>query len=458
MVYGVTFNIYVMVEISEIKKQEIKRASFHSHIKGLGLKNGKALFKADGMVGQTEAREAAGLIVEMIKQGRMSGKGVLIVGPPGTGKTAIAIAMARELGEGVPFVELTASEIYSAEVKKTEVLMQAIRRAIGVRVVEKKTVYEGVVRELKIRRVKNPYNPYYYIPREATITLETKEDALTLSVGQEIASQLINLGIRKGDVIWIDADTGRIHKAGRAKGEKKYDIDVYSVEIPSGRVKKEKEIINTFTLHDLDYSLLLQKASITSLFGFLSEREISKEIRETVDEEVKKLVQKGKASIVPGLLFIDDAHMLDIEVYSFLTRAMESDLSPIFVLATNRGVTKIRGTDLEAPHGMPLDLLDRLLIIKTKPYSEDEIREIIKIRAEEEEANLDENALQELVKIGVRTSLRHATQLIWPAKIIANREGRDLITKEDIKRVSNLFIDIKESVEYVKQFEEMFLK
>lgn len=372
--------------------------------------------------------------------------------------TAIAIAMARELGEGVPFVELTASEIYSAEIKKTEVLMQAIRRAIGVRVVERRTVYEGVVRELKIRRVKNPYNPYYYLPREATITLETKDDALSLSVGQEIATQLINLGVRKGDVIWIDADTGRVHKVGRARGEKKYDIDISSVEIPSGRVKKEKEIINTFTLHDLDYSLLLQKASITSLFGFLSEREIGKEIRETVDEEVKKLVQQGKASIVPGLLFIDDAHMLDIEVYSFLTRAMESDLSPIFVLATNRGITKIRGTDIESPHGMPLDLLDRLLIIKTKPYTEEEIREIIKIRAEEEDVELSEDALEELVKIGVETSLRHATQLIWPAKIIANREGRNIIKREDVVKVKGLFIDVKESVEYVKQFEEKFLR
>ena len=37
--------------------------------------------------------------------------------------------------------------------------------------------------------------------------------------------------------------------------------------------------------------------------------------------------------------------MLDIECFSFLNRALEDDLAPILVMATNRGVTRIRGTD-----------------------------------------------------------------------------------------------------------------
>lgn len=52
-----------------------------------------------------------------------------------------------------------------------------------------------------------------------------------------------------------------------------------------------------------------------------------------------------KADIIPGLLFIDEVHMLDIECFSFLNRALEDDLAPILVMATNRGVTRIRGTD-----------------------------------------------------------------------------------------------------------------
>lgn len=39
------------------------------------------------------------------------------------------------------------------------------------------------------------------------------------------------------------------------------------------------------------------------------------------------------------------------------------------IFATNRGVCTIRGTDVLAPHGVPVDLLDRMLIIRTMPYS-----------------------------------------------------------------------------------------
>lgn len=43
------------------------------------------------MIGQQGARKAASMIVNMAKKGKISGKGVLIAGKPGTGKTALAI-------------------------------------------------------------------------------------------------------------------------------------------------------------------------------------------------------------------------------------------------------------------------------------------------------------------------------------------------------------------------------
>jgi TBP-interacting protein len=439
-----------------------KRIGAHSHIRGLGLdEKGRALPVADGLVGQIEAREAAGIVVKMIREGRIAGRGILLVGPPGTGKTAIAIAIARELGEDTPFVALSGSEIYSSEKKKTEILTEALRRALGIRIREMRTVYEGVVKDIKIRKVRHPMVPYMTVPREARITLATKDDEATLTVGEEITQQLIEQGIRRGDIIWIDAETGKVFRAGKAKGfeeARHYDIETHKVmEIPGGPIKKQKEIVRTFTLHDLDLYVSAQR-SLISFFTIGVEREIPPEARRQADEMVKKWIDEKKAEIIPGVLFIDDAHMMDIEAYSYLSRAMESEFSPIIILATNRGMVKIRGTDIESPHGMPLDLLDRLLIIPTRTYNADEIREILKIRSSEENVELTDEALEELVKIGVETSLRYAVQLMEPARIIASREGRNKILPDDVLRARKLFIDVSQSVKYLKEYEEKLLK
>ncbi|CAM8966576.1 unnamed protein product [Rhodiola kirilowii] len=126
---------------STTKKQRI---ATHTHIKGLGLQgDGSAVNLAAGFVGQVQAREAAGLVVDMIRQKKMAGRALLLAGPPGTGKTALALGISQELGSKVPFCPMVGSEVYSSEVKKTEVLMENFRRAIGLRIKENKEVYEG---------------------------------------------------------------------------------------------------------------------------------------------------------------------------------------------------------------------------------------------------------------------------------------------------------------------------
>lgn len=74
---------------------------------------------------------ACGVVVDMIKQKKMAGRALLLTGAPGTGKTALALGIAQELGTKVPFCPMVGSEVYSSEVKKTEVLMEHFRRAIG---------------------------------------------------------------------------------------------------------------------------------------------------------------------------------------------------------------------------------------------------------------------------------------------------------------------------------------
>lgn len=76
----------------------------------------------------------------------MAGRALLLAGAPGTGKTALALGISQELGPKVPFCPMVGSEVYSSEVKKTEILMENFRRAIGLRIKENKEVYEGEVR------------------------------------------------------------------------------------------------------------------------------------------------------------------------------------------------------------------------------------------------------------------------------------------------------------------------
>ena len=63
-------------------------------------------------------------------------------------------------------------------------------------------------------------------------------------------------------------------------------------------------------------------------------------------------------------------------------------------------------------------MLDRLLIITTSPYSEKEVEQILKIRCEEEDVEIADEALTVLTRIGIETSLRYAIQLITTASLV----------------------------------------
>jgi len=71
------------------------------------------------------------VVVDLIKSQKFSGRALLLAGAPGTGKTALALAVSKELGAKVPFCPIVGSGVYSVEVKRTEMLAEAFRRAIG---------------------------------------------------------------------------------------------------------------------------------------------------------------------------------------------------------------------------------------------------------------------------------------------------------------------------------------
>jgi RuvB-like protein 2 len=210
-----------------------------------------------------------------------------------------------------------------------------------------------------------------------------------------------------------------------------------------------KEVVHTVSLHEIDVINSRTQGFLALFAGDTGE--IKPELRDQINEKVAEWREEGKAEIVPGVLFIDEVHMLDIECFSFLNRALESEMAPLVVMASNRGVTRIRGTKYKAPHGIPGDLLDRMLIISTSKYSEEEIKEIVKIRADEEDVRLHPDALELLATMGGQTSLRYAINLIAPSHLIAQRRKSTTVENDDIRLAYKYFLDVDRSAAYARE-------
>ncbi|UQC74387.1 uncharacterized protein CLUP02_01037 [Colletotrichum lupini] len=452
-----------MVQISEVKgNSRENRTAAHTHIKGLGLKqDGTAEKQAAGFVGQSTAREAAGVVVDLIKAHKMAGRGVLLAGGPGTGKTALALAVSQELGTKIPFCPIVGSEIYSTEVKKTEMLMENFRRAIGLKVRETKEVYEGEVTELTPEEAENPLGGYGKTISTLLIGLKSAKGQKKLRLDPSIYEAIQKERVSVGDVVYIEANTGACKRVGRSDAyATEFDLEAEEyVPIPKGEVHKKKEIVQDVTLHDLDVANARPQGGqdIMSMMGQLMKpkmTEITDKLRGEINKVVSKYIDQGVAELVPGVLFIDEAHMLDVECFTYLNRALESPIAPIVILASNRGMATLRGTDdIVAAHGIPADFLTRMLIIPTTPYQADEIKRIVRIRATTEGVPITDAALDKIAEHGVRISLRYCLQLLTPAShspipslfILSKANGRSQIDVQDVAECEDLFLDSRRS-------------
>lgn len=450
------------MKIEEVKSTtKTTRVSAHTHVKGLGLDDsGYASPIGAGLVGQEKAREACGVVVDLIKSRKMAGRALLLAGAPGTGKTALALGIAQELGPKVPFCPMVGSEVFSSEVKKTEILMENFRRAIGLRIREEKEVYEGEVVELTVEETENPLGGYGRTISHVVLGLKTSKGTKTLRLDPSIHESLTKENVTVGDVIYIEATSGACKRVGRSDAfATEFDLEAEEyVPVPKGDVHKKKEVVQDVTLHDLDVANAQPQGgkdvvSMLSAMGKPKKTEITDKLRTEINRVVNRYIDQGVAELVPGVLFIDEVHMLDIECFTYLNKSLESTLSPIVVFATNRGVCKIRGTDVLAPHGIPVDLLDRMLIVRTMPYNKEEMERIISIRAGVENIELEEEALELVGDIGARTSLRYAVQMLTPARILGETVGRTKVKKEDILEADKLFFDGKASARFLAQSE-----
>jgi RuvB-like protein 2 len=278
-------------------------------------------------------------------------------------------------------------------------------------------------------------------------------------LGTKMIEKLTAERVTAGDVIRIDKASGKISKLGRSVSRSRdYDAmgsNTKFVQCPEGELQKRTTVTHTVSLHEIDVINSRQQGFMALFAGDTGE--ISESVREQIDAKVAEWRTEGRATLVPGVLFIDEVHMLDMDCFSFLNRALESELCPIVILATNRGQAMIRGTNFTGPHGIPLDLLDRLLIIPTSPYSLDELRDILRVRCGEEQVEMSDDALELLARIATETSLRYAIQMIMTSSLVAKKKNAKKVEIVHIERSHSLFLDVQRSTKFIMEYQDQFL-
>lgn len=345
-----------------------------------------------------------------------------------------------------PFTNVSASEFFSLEVNTTEAITQAIRRSIAVTIPEETELIEGEVAQVSISESQQG-------EKQGKIVLKTTDMEAQYDIGPKMIEMLNKESVVVGDIISIDKLTGRITKLGRSM-QTANDLNILGQQTkllppPQGELQKRRQVEHVVTLHDMD---VINSRSQGFLALFSGETgEISQEVREQVDQKIALWKEENRCVINSGVLFIDECHILTMETFSFLNRVLESEISPVLIFATNRGYTKIRGTEHYSPFGIPMDLLDRMLIINTEQLEMMDYQNILKLRSEEEDVEMENKASQFLAKIAMETSMRYAMQLIVVSSILSRRSKRSVVCLEDVKRAHDLFLDVGRSCEVLQR-------
>ncbi|GMF73938.1 unnamed protein product [Aspergillus oryzae] len=232
----------------------------------------------------------------------MAGRAVLLAGGPGTGKTALALAVSQELGTKVPFCPIV------GKIERVRV-----NTLSGLRVRETKEVYEGEVTELTPEETENPLGGYGRTISHLIIGLKSAKGTKKLRLDPSIYEAIQKERVTVGDVIYIEANTGACKRVGRSDAyATEFDLEAEEyVPVPKGEVHKKKEIVQDVTLHDLDMANARPQGGqdVMSMMGQLmkpKKTEITDKLRQEIDKVVSRYIDQGVAELVPGVLFIDE--------------------------------------------------------------------------------------------------------------------------------------------------------
>ncbi|KAJ3430929.1 ruvb-like [Anaeramoeba flamelloides] len=215
-------------------------------------------------------------------------------------------------------------------------------------------------------------------------------------IGNKMIDQLSELGISSGDVISIQKAGGKVTKFWRSYSRSK------------------------------DYDIL------TSNINFIECP--SGELQKT--NEVVHMISLHDMDVINSnsrgfeKLFLGNTGEIKQKICEKINETLEDDLSPILIMDSNRGIT---------------------------PICKEDIKHILKIRAEEEDVEIDEEALEMLTYIGIETSLRYAIQLIITSDLVSKKRKGTKVKLNDVRRVYSLFADFKRSSQFLKVYQKQFM-
>ena len=98
------------------------------------------------------------------------------------------------------------------------------------------------------------------------------------------------------------------------------------------------------------------------------------------------------------------------------------------------------------------------MIVNTLGYTREEIGHIVSVRAKTEGLELSPKAIESMAKIGEETSLRYVMQLLTPAAIAAEMNGRVVIEQEDVESMYDTFLDFRRSTKQLKAHSDKYLQ